>query len=149
MKNVFHNSFHAPLKHFRISFSLSQFRKLHILHQINFQNENSVTFTRCCAPPTTVLVGEVVHHPAATHSTTPPFQYSANGVCDIMKNWSGGGSKCGVQEAIVLLKMAHRLNKGLHRPSPLYGPCAQHAIFDITKPALINSLEHHFKCSTI
>lgn len=31
----------------------------------------------------------------------------------------------------------HRFDKGVHSPIPLYGPCPQHAIFDVTNPAQI------------
>lgn len=40
--------------------------------------------------------------------------------------------------------LSHKFDSGVHRPSPLYGPCPQHAIFADTNPAytqpsLINS----------
>lgn len=31
--------------------------------------------------------------------------------------------------------LGHKLDATVHSPSPLYGPCPQHAIFDETNPA--------------
>lgn len=32
-------------------------------------------------------------------------------------------------------RFGHKLDRGVHSPMPLYGPCPQHAIFDVTNPA--------------
>lgn len=32
-------------------------------------------------------------------------------------------------------RFGHKFESGVHSPIPLYGPCPQHAIFDVTNPA--------------
>lgn len=40
----------------------------------------------------------------------------------------------GSQNAYTSL-FGHKFDKGVHSPIPLYGPCPQHATFDVTNPA--------------
>lgn len=47
------------------------------------------------------------------------------------------------QNATISL-FGHKLDKTVHRPIPLYGPCPQHATFDVTNPAKIIHPPHHF-----
>lgn len=40
----------------------------------------------------------------------------------------------------------HRLENTVHSPIPLYGPCPQHAIFDVTNPVRPITLKNLFSC---
>lgn len=40
----------------------------------------------------------------------------------------------GSQNAYTAL-FGHKLDAGVHKPRPLYGPCPQHATFDVVNPA--------------
>lgn len=39
----------------------------------------------------------------------------------------------GSQNAYISL-LGHKFDRGVHNPIPLYGPCPQHAILDVTNP---------------